>query len=59
MRKVCVVAGVGPGNGVSLSRQFAADGYTVVMLARNIESLAKWSAAIPDSIALACDLSDP
>lgn len=59
MRKVCVVAGVGPGNGVSLSRQFAAGGYTVVMLARNIKALAKWSESIPNSIALACDLSDP
>ena len=38
--KVCVVAGVGPGNGAALTRRFAAGGYQVAMLARSAERLA-------------------
>ena len=34
LRGVCVVAGVGPGNGVAISRLFAERGYQVAMLAQ-------------------------
>jgi hypothetical protein len=37
--RVCVVAGVGPGNGAALTRRFAAGGYRVAMLARSAEKL--------------------
>ncbi len=37
MAKVCVIAGVGPGNGASLCRKFSSEGNTVAMLARNDE----------------------
>ena len=40
-RKVCVVAGVGPGNGAALTRLFAAGGYQVAMLARSAERLSE------------------
>ena len=36
---VCVITGVGPGNGLSLSRKFAGEGYRVAMLARSEEPL--------------------
>ena len=57
-RGVCVVAGVGPGNGVSISRRFAAGGYRVAMLARSAERLAEWEKEIPGVRGFACDVAD-
>lgn len=59
MSKVCVVAGVGPGNGASFSRRFASEGYTVVMLARNDAYLEELKSEIDGSLAMACDVRDP
>ena len=59
MSKVCVVAGVGPGNGASCCRRFAAEGYSIVMLARNADYLNSLSAQLPDSLAIPCDVRDP
>ncbi len=59
MSKVCVVAGVGPGNGASCCRRFAAEGYSIVMLARNADYLASLSAQLPGSLPIACDVKDP
>ncbi|XXK27758.1 SDR family NAD(P)-dependent oxidoreductase [Arenicellales bacterium nBUS_45] len=59
MNKICVIAGVGPGNGESISKRFAVEGYTTVMLARNEDYLSELSATIDNSIGIACDLSSP
>ncbi|MDP6391563.1 MAG: SDR family NAD(P)-dependent oxidoreductase [Arenicellales bacterium] len=59
MSKVCVVAGVGPGNGASFSRRFASEGYTVVMLARNATYLEQLKSEVDGSLAMACDVRDP
>ena len=59
MSKVCVVAGVGPGNGASFSRRFASEGYTVVMLARNDAYLEQLKSEINGSLAMTCDVRDP
>ena len=59
MSKVCVIAGVGPGNGASCCRRFAAEGYSIVMLARNAEYLESLSAQLPGSLPIACDVRDP
>jgi len=59
MSKVCVVAGVGPGNGASCCRRFAAEGYSIVMLARKADFLAPPSAPLPGSLPIACDVRDP
>ena len=59
MNKVCVIAGVGPGNGASISKRFAVEGYTAVMLARNENYLSELSAIIDNSIGISCDLSSP
>jgi short-subunit dehydrogenase len=56
--QVCVVAGVGPGNGVAFSRRFAAEGYRVAMLARSAERLSDLEAQIPGSRGYACDVGD-
>ena len=57
-RGVCVVAGVGPGNGISISRRFAREGYRVAMLARNAERLAAFEKEIPGARGYACDVTD-
>ena len=58
MKPVCVVAGVGPGNGAAFSRRFAAEGYRVAMLARSQERLIELEAEIPGSLGLAVDIGD-
>jgi NAD(P)-dependent dehydrogenase (short-subunit alcohol dehydrogenase family) len=57
-RKVCVVAGVGPGTGAALSRRFAAGGYRVAMLARDPERLAALEREIDGSRGYAIDVTD-
>lgn len=54
-----VVAGAGPKLGLALARQFAADGYRVLMLARRAEPLEALAASAgPDVFGRACDLTD-
>ena len=56
--KVCVVAGVGPGTGAALSRRFAASGYRVAMLARDMDRLAALACEIDGSRGYAVDVGD-
>ena len=56
--KVCVVAGVGPGNGTAFTRKFAREGYRVAMLARSAERLEKLEADIAGSRAYPVDITD-
>jgi NAD(P)-dependent dehydrogenase (short-subunit alcohol dehydrogenase family) len=57
-KKVCVVIGVGPGNGSALSRRFAKEGYAVALLARTIETSAPLAATLADSRAYPCDVTE-
>lgn len=59
MSKLCVITGVGAGNGASFSRRFTREGYKVVMLARNIAYLETLATEIPGSVAMECDVRDP
>jgi NAD(P)-dependent dehydrogenase (short-subunit alcohol dehydrogenase family) len=56
--RVCVVAGVGPGNGASFAVRFAKGGYRVAMLARNAERLREIERQIPDSRGYVVDVGD-
>ena len=56
-KPVCVVIGVGAGNGESFCRKFAESGYQVAMLARNIDYLQKLTKEIPDSKAYQYDVT--
>jgi NAD(P)-dependent dehydrogenase (short-subunit alcohol dehydrogenase family) len=56
---VCVVIGVGPGNGASFARRFAQEGYAVALLARRTELTTELAAQLPGSRAYACDVGDP
>lgn len=58
MSKVCVIAGVGPGNGLSLGKRFAAAGYGVVLLARSESRLKTVAEQVPGSSAIVCDVTD-
>ena len=55
---VCVITGVGPGNGASFTRKFAGAGYRVAMLARDAERLHKLEAEIPNTRGFPTDVSD-
>ncbi|MEE2777157.1 MAG: SDR family NAD(P)-dependent oxidoreductase, partial [Acidobacteriota bacterium] len=56
--KVCVVAGVGPGTGASLTRRFAREGYQVAMLARSAGRIEAIAAEVLGTHAFAVDLTD-
>lgn len=59
-QKVCVIIGVGPGNGAAYARKFAREGYVIALLSRTTEF---GEGLLPDltegSRALPCDASDP
>jgi NAD(P)-dependent dehydrogenase (short-subunit alcohol dehydrogenase family) len=58
MSRVCVIAGVGPGNGLSLGRRFASAGHKVVLLARSENRLQSIAEQIPGAATFTCDLTD-
>ncbi|MFI4933557.1 MAG: SDR family NAD(P)-dependent oxidoreductase [Caulobacterales bacterium] len=58
VKPLALVTGVGPGTGAAVARRFAEGGYRVAMLARDAARLAALEAEIPDSVAIACDVSD-
>lgn len=58
-RKVAVIAGVGPGNGIALARRFAEGGYALALLARDQERVDGYADEVPNARAYACDVSDP
>jgi NAD(P)-dependent dehydrogenase (short-subunit alcohol dehydrogenase family) len=58
MKRVCVVAGVGPGNGAAFARRFAAEGYSLALLARTTRLTEELASSLPDARAYACDVGD-
>ena len=56
---VCVVVGVGPGNGAAIAARFAADGYRVALCARDQQKLESIAATIPGSAPFVYDVQDP
>ncbi|KAJ3320927.1 hypothetical protein HDV06_004705 [Boothiomyces sp. JEL0866] len=55
--RTAVIAGVGPGIGLSLAKSFAKEGYHVALLARNLSYLDQVQKEIGNATAFACDLS--
>lgn len=53
---VCVITGVGPGNGAAFARKFAAEGFQVAMLARSSDRLQELEADIERSKGYAVDV---
>jgi len=58
-KPLCVIAGVGPGNGLALCRKFFNEGFKVVILARNFEKMQEYAKDSEDIYPFSCDLSDP
>ncbi len=57
-KPVCVVVGVGPGNGAAFARRFAGEGYAVALLARKPELTSELASTLPGARAYACDVAD-
>ena len=57
-KKVCLIAGVGPGTGMECANRFSRCGYQVAMLARDKERLNSLEKEIEDSHGYECDVSD-
>jgi NADP-dependent 3-hydroxy acid dehydrogenase YdfG len=57
-KPVCVVVGVGPGNGAAFARRFSDGGYAVALLARRVELTNQLAAELSDAKAYACDVTD-
>src|SRR6516225_839429 len=57
-KPVCVVVGVGPGNGAALARRFHAEGYAVALLARSTELTAELARELDGARPYACDVGD-
>ena len=58
-KPVCAVVGIGPMNGASLARKFAAEGYGVALLSRSTDFSRDLAAELGSAKAYACDVSDP
>jgi len=57
-KPVCVVVGIGPGNGAAFARRFSEGGYKVALLARRPELTNELAAQLPDAKAYACDVTE-
>lgn len=58
-KPLCIIVGVGPGNGMAFSRLFAAKGYRVAMLARDKDRLADHQSEIKNAVGFVADASRP
>jgi NAD(P)-dependent dehydrogenase (short-subunit alcohol dehydrogenase family) len=56
--RVCVIAGVGPGNGAAIARRFAAAGYRTALCSRSQEHLEAIAQAIPGARTYVYDVRD-
>lgn len=57
-KPVCVVVGVGEGNGAAIAQQFSENGYQVALLARSLDFTTKLAAKLGDAVAIACDITN-
>lgn len=58
-KPLCVVAGVGPGNGLACAQRFSAAGYRTAILSRDTARLASYAEQDDDMHPFGCDLADP
>lgn len=59
MDKVCVIIGIGPGNGLALVKRFHREGYRVAMLARRSDTISQLEREFANARAYPCDATDP
>lgn len=58
-KPVCVVVGVGPGNGEAFARRFSSEGHAVALLSRSTDFTEGLASELEDAKAYACDAADP
>jgi NAD(P)-dependent dehydrogenase (short-subunit alcohol dehydrogenase family) len=58
-KPVCIIVGVGPGNGAALARAFSGAGYAVALLSRSAQTSKALAAELPDARAYGCDAGSP
>jgi NAD(P)-dependent dehydrogenase (short-subunit alcohol dehydrogenase family) len=58
-KPVCVVVGVGEGNGAALARSFAREGMALALLARDTDFTSKLAGELSDARAYPCDVTKP
>ena len=58
-KPVCVVVGVGEGNGAAFARAFARRGMSVALLARGTDFTTRLADELEDARAYPCDVADP
>lgn len=56
---VCVVIGIGPGNGAAIARRFAREGFQLALVSRSTTLSAPLAAELGHARAYACDATDP
>lgn len=54
---VALITGIGPGTGRAVAERFAASGYRLALLSRNVERLKAVAASLPDAQAFVCDVA--
>lgn len=57
MKKLCVIVGVGPGNGAAFASRFAREGYQLALLARRDEFTNHLALELKNAKAYVCDVS--
>ncbi len=57
-KPVCVIVGVGPGNGSAFAHHFAKEGCHIALLARKTAFIEELAAQLGDVRAYACDITD-
>lgn len=58
-KPVCVILGVGPGNGEAFARKFSQEGYALALLSRSPRTTEKIAAELPDARSYECDATNP
>jgi NAD(P)-dependent dehydrogenase (short-subunit alcohol dehydrogenase family) len=58
-KPLCIIVGIGPGNGAAFARRFSAEGYALALLTRNLDHAKPLVAELPDAKAYACDATSP
>jgi NAD(P)-dependent dehydrogenase (short-subunit alcohol dehydrogenase family) len=57
-QSICVVVGVGPGNGAAFAHRFAKEGYKIALLARHTELTSSLAQELAQARAYECDVTD-
>ena len=57
-KPVCAIVGIGPKNGASFARRFAAEGYAVALLSRKTDYSTELAAELETARAYPCDVTD-